>query len=71
MITCLIAADLDEDKRYAFERLKGKEVEVVIPPIWCTTDNAAMIAAAGYILYKEGRFSDLQLNAKSSILITI
>jgi len=42
-------------------------IDCSYPPIKYCTDNAAMIAAAGYILYKEGRFSDLQLNAKSSI----
>lgn len=37
------------------------------PPIKYCTDNAAMIAAAGYFLYKQGKFADLELNAKSNI----
>jgi len=35
-------------------------------PVFCT-DNAAMIASAGYYLYKEGKFSDLSLNAVPSL----
>ena len=38
-------------------------VEVVIPPIWCTTDNAAMIAKVGSYLYDEGVFAPLSLSA--------
>ena len=37
------------------------------PPIKYCTDNAAMIATAGYFLYKQGRFCGLELNAKSSM----
>lgn len=47
-------------------RLKDKDVEVVIPPIWCTTDNAAMIAKVGSYLYQEGVFADLSLSADPS-----
>ena len=45
------------------ERLKDKEVEVIIPPLWCTTDNAAMIAKVGSYLYEEKVFADLSLSA--------
>ena len=34
--------------------------------IYCT-DNAAMIGAAAYVLYKNGKFSNLSLNAKSNV----
>ena len=44
-------------------RLKNSDVEVVIPPIWCTTDNAAMIAKVGSYLYNKGVFADLSLSA--------
>ena len=30
------------------------------------TDNATMIAAAGYYAYKDGRIADLTLNSKSN-----
>lgn len=36
------------------------------PPIEYCTDNAAMIATAGYFAYKNNRFADLDLNSKSS-----
>ena len=36
------------------------------PSIKYCTDNATMIAAAGYFLYKEGKFATLDLNAVSS-----
>lgn len=45
------------------ERTKNKDVEVIIPPIWCTTDNAAMIAKVGSYLYEENVFADLSLSA--------
>ncbi len=39
------------------------QVELLIPPLSLCTDNAAMIAAAGQILYEKGSFADLDLNA--------
>jgi len=47
-------------------RLNDSGVEVVIPPIWCTTDNAAMIAKVGSYLFKEQVFADLSLSADPS-----
>ena len=42
-------------------------IDCSFPPIKYCTDNAAMIATAGYFLYKQGKFADLELNAKSNI----
>ncbi len=42
---------------------------LVVPPVELCTDNGAMIAAAGYWLYQSGRFSDLELNATSSLAL--
>ena len=48
------------------KRLQGTGVEVIIPPIWCTTDNAAMIAKVGSYLYDEGVFAPLTVSANPS-----
>lgn len=46
----------------------GKElgIDVTIPSMKYCTDNATMIAAAGYYAYKDGRIADLTLNSKSN-----
>ena len=41
-------------------------LNTTIPEFKYCTDNAAMIAAAAYYLYKEKRFASLDLNSKSS-----
>jgi putative glycoprotease GCP len=48
------------------ETYKGSDIEVIIPPIWCTTDNAAMIAKVGSYLYKEKVFAPLTLGVDPS-----
>ena len=53
--------------RNAFEGLcKENNIELIMPEFKYCTDNATMVAAAGYYLYKNKKFSDLSLNAKSS-----
>ena len=50
--------------RKAFEELEEKEnVQVYYPELKLCTDNAAMIASAGYYNYLKNNFSDLTLNA--------
>ena len=52
--------------RKEMEKL-GKELDANIsfPPMKYCTDNGAMIAAAGYYAYLDGRRADLTLNSKS------
>ncbi|MGG6432854.1 tRNA (adenosine(37)-N6)-threonylcarbamoyltransferase complex transferase subunit TsaD [Anoxybacillus sp. D401a] len=45
------------------------EVELVIPPLSLCTDNAAMIAAAGTILFQRGKRATMALNANPSLLL--
>lgn len=42
-------------------------VELTIPPMWCCTDNAAMIGVCGAINERKDMFADLSLGAKSSL----
>lgn len=42
-------------------------VQVVIPPLWCCTDNAAMIGAAGYVAYQHQLFGGFDLAADCSL----
>ena len=53
--------------RTAIEKLAQDEnIEVSIPPMKYCTDNATMIAAAGYYAYLNGRIAGLTLNSTSS-----
>lgn len=50
--------------RVELNRACAKEgIPLIIPPASLCTDNAAMIAAAGQILYEKGMFAPLDLNA--------
>lgn len=46
---------------------KNKDVEVVIPPLWCCTDNAAMLAMAAY--YSDEEVSSLDMGVYPSLAL--
>ena len=46
---------------------KYKDVEVVIPPMWCCTDNAAMLAMAAY--YSNEEISELDMGVDPSLCL--
>ena len=43
------------------KKVKGTGIELIIPPLWCTTDNAAMIAKVAEKLYVRKVFAPLTL----------
>ena len=43
------------------EKLANTSTELIIPPLWCTTDNAAMIAKVAEHLYEKKIFAPLTL----------
>ncbi|WP_193065294.1 tRNA (adenosine(37)-N6)-threonylcarbamoyltransferase complex transferase subunit TsaD [Oceanobacillus oncorhynchi] len=50
-------------------RFNHTDTDLYIPPIHLCTDNAAMIAAAGSILYEKEKFKALDLNANPSLML--
>lgn len=56
--------------RSEIEKLAEEEgIEMSVPPMKYCTDNAAMIATAGYYAYLDGRVADLTLNSTSSAVL--
>lgn len=49
------------------EMAKERDVELFLPSIAFCTDNAAMIAAAGFNQFLKGKFADLSLNPKANL----
>ena len=47
----------------------NKNVELIIPPLYLCTDNAAMIAAAGSIAFEKGRRAAMDLNANPGLIL--
>lgn len=54
-------------RNYLAEKCADKSIKLILPPKKLCTDNAAMIAAEGYVRYITGDYADLTLNAKASM----
>ncbi|MFA5283627.1 MAG: tRNA (adenosine(37)-N6)-threonylcarbamoyltransferase complex transferase subunit TsaD [Bacilli bacterium] len=54
----------------AQNEFSNRGIEIVVPPIWCTTDNAAMIAKLADRLYKEKIFAPLDVSVDPNWKIT-
>ncbi|WP_312473480.1 tRNA (adenosine(37)-N6)-threonylcarbamoyltransferase complex transferase subunit TsaD [Neobacillus sp.] len=71
----LVAGGVAANKglRAALEKTfaNNSRVELVIPPLSLCTDNAAMIAAAGSVMFEKGIRADLSLNANPGLDIEI
>lgn len=67
LITAGGVAANSEIRRKLSLMCEENDVEYCFPDISYCTDNASMIAAAGYFLYKKGEFVTLDLNAESTI----
>lgn len=49
---------------YLRKRVKEEfesQYQIVLPPLWCTTDNALMIAKVGHYMLKEGKVSSFDV----------
>ena len=55
--------------RSEFSKLEKQGIKVYYPDFKLCTDNAAMIASAGYYNYINGKRSDLKLNAVPNLKI--
>ncbi len=47
------------------EVMEPRKEELLIPPLWCCTDNGAMIACAGYYAFLYGTRATFDVSAKS------
>jgi N6-L-threonylcarbamoyladenine synthase len=43
------------------------DLKITIPPLWCCTDNAAMIGAAAEVAYRHGIVGNLQISANPGL----
>ena len=57
--------------RKEFLNLEKEGIKVYMPDMKLCTDNAAMIAAAGYYEYNQENFADMTLNAVPNLKLSI
>ena len=65
--TLVLAGGVSANSYIREEFLKLKELKVYMPDLKLCTDNAAMIASAGYYDFIKGNISDLTLNAEPDL----
>lgn len=53
-------------RQQVMDKIQTNDVDVIIPPMWCCTDNAAMIARVASRLYDKGIFADSSLTVDPS-----
>jgi N6-L-threonylcarbamoyladenine synthase len=63
----LLAGGVAANKQLRQEMTRRIPVQVRFPPVYLCTDNAAMVAAAGYYLFKAGVRSGLDLDVVPSL----
>lgn len=51
-------------RSHVSEVFKDDDIEVMLPPLWCTTDNAAMIAKAAHHMIELGHLAPLSMTTK-------
>ena len=61
-----VAANKGLRRRFR-ERLEKEKIEFIYPPAELCTDNAAMIASAGYFRFRKGIMASYDLNAEPSL----
>ena len=63
-LTVVGGVSANSELRRVFSELSQKGYEIHFPPMEFTSDNAAMIAYAGMLRYKRGKFAPLDINAR-------
>jgi N6-L-threonylcarbamoyladenine synthase len=56
-------------RREATRAAESLGLPIFIPPLELTTDNAAMIGAAGYVNFRKGLRAGPDLNAEPSLVL--
>ncbi|RPF57046.1 tRNA (adenosine(37)-N6)-threonylcarbamoyltransferase complex transferase subunit TsaD [Aquisalibacillus elongatus] len=51
------------------QKFDNRDIDLMIPPLYLCTDNAAMIGATASIHYHQGEFKDLSLNANPGLML--
>ena len=61
-----VAANSRLRQKLTEELLKYPDIKLLLPPLWCCTDNAAMMGAAAFAALNHVPYADLTLSATAS-----